>query len=406
MRRYLKWLSLLAVLSVILYACGGETTDTTEASDDGATETTAETDDDGATETTTASDDGATETTTAGVDAASYYADQVIRFVTSSGAGGGTDTKTRTLAIQLPRFIEGDPATRVSNVTPHVAGMNFLWNSEPDGYTVGVTAAPTLEFEFFEGSEWNSSEWQYVGAMDAVCDNMLLVRGDVGYDSIEDMIGADGPTLITMTSAPSPADVEPVALSTMLIADYLDLPLEVRRVAESGTSALNLALERGEINFARYGSDWCRMPDANPGWLADGFVIPILDVATGGPGAQMADGVEERGERPPHVSEVLTEEQYAQWRGLVAASRAGGNPIFLPPGTPDDVANILRDAFDTAVQDEDFVDAMKTAFGGSDIRFLNHEEATQLFSENLEVMTEFNEQFEEITEELFAKYVK
>lgn len=381
MRRYFRWISLVAALSLILYACG----DDTEAGDDG--------------------EDGGTETTTEGGSDA-YYADEVIRFVTSSGAGGGTDTKTRTMAIQLPRFIEGDPATRVSNVTPHVAGMNFLWNSEPDGFTVGMTAAPTLEFEFFEGAEWNSSEWTYIGAMDAVCDNMLLVRGDLGYESIEDMIGADGPTLITMTSAPSPADVEPVALSTMLIADYLDLPLEVRRVAESGTSALNLAIEREEINFARYGADWCRMPDANPGWLEDGFLIPILDVATSGPDAQMAAGVEERGERPPHVSEVLTEEQYAEWRGLVAASRAGGNPIFLPPDTPEDVANILRDAYETAIQDEDFVDAMQTAFGGSEIRFLDHEEAAQLFSDNLEVMTEFNDQFQEITEELYDKYVK
>lgn len=389
MRRHVRFplVAAVAALLFLVFACG---------TDDGAGTAADATGDETA-------DNG--EGDTGDVDPETYYEGQTIRFVTSSGAGGGTDAKIRTLASQLPRFIAGNPATQVSNVEPHVAGMNFLWNAEPDGFTVGLTAAPTLEFEFFDEAEWDSSEWTYVGTMDAVCDSMLIMRGDVGYDSIQDAIGAEEPKLITMTAAPSPAEVEPVALSTMLIADYLDLPLEVKRVAESGTAALNLALERGEINFARYGADWCRMPEANPGWLEDGFVVPLLDVATSGPDAQMAAGIEE-GERPPHVSEVLTEEQYEEWRGLVAASRAGGNPVFLPPGVPEDIANILRTAFNDAVADEDFVEAMMNAFGGSEIRFLNAEEADQLFTENLEVMTEFNDRFAEITEELYAKYVK
>lgn len=378
-------MTLIALLSLILAACGGDT---------GSPETTGGSGDSDTTE-------GATEE----IDPATYFEGKTIRFVTSSGPGGGTDTKIRTLAIQLQRFIPGNPATQVSNVEPHVAGMNFLWNAEPDGLTIGLTAAPTLEFELFEEAEWDSSEWAYIGSMDAACDNMLIVRGDLGYETIDDMIGAEEPALVTMTGAPSPADVEPIALSTMLIADYLDLPLEVKRVAESGTAALNLALERNEINFARYGADWCRMPDANPGWLEDRFVIPILDVATAGTDAQMAAGVEERGERPPHVSEVLTEEQYNEWRGLVAASRAGGNVIFMPPGTPDEIANIVRDAFVTAQEDEDFVEAMITAFGGSDIRFLGAEEIDELITANEAVLLEYAPRFAEITEELFARYV-
>lgn len=406
MRSHYRRIALIAVFALVLLACGGddeatdggdETTTTAASSETTApsSETTAPSSD-----TTAPSED---EPAPADFDPETYYEGQAIRFVTTSGAGGGTDTKVRTLAIQLQRFIPGEPATRVSNVTPHVAGMNFLWNADPDGLTVGLTSAPTLEFEFFDEAEWDSSEWTFIGAMDAACDNMLLVRGDLGYSSIEDVIGSDGPTLVTMTSAPSPADVEPVALSTMLIAEYLDLPLEVKRVAESGTSALNLALERGEINFARYGADWCRIPDANPGWLDDGFVIPLLDVATSGPGAQMAAGVEDR---PPHVSEILTEEQYAEWRGLVAASRAGGNTFFMPPGTPEEVADIMRDAFAAAVADEDFVEAMQTAFGGSEIRFLTADEIDELITSNEEVLKQYSETFAEVTERLFAKYVK
>ncbi|MEX0741904.1 MAG: hypothetical protein WD079_03845, partial [Phycisphaeraceae bacterium] len=333
MNRLIKFrlLSALLALMLLLVACGSDDAaddDMGDDADDTATDDVADDDTDAGDD--DMGDDAADDSDDAGDDAAAdgdfdpetYFEGKTIRFVTSSGPGGGTDTKIRTLASQLPRFMPGNPATQVSNVTPHVAGINFLWEAEPDGLTVGMTAAPPLEFEFFEGATWTTPDFEHIGAIDSQCDNMLLMLGELPYDSIEDVMGSDGPPLITMTSAPTPADVEPVQLSTMLIADYLDLPLEVRRVAESGTSALTLALERGEINFARFGSDWCRIPQANPGWLEDGFVVPLLDVGTSGP-AQMAEGVEERGERPPHVSELLTEEQMDQWTGLVAASRAG-----------------------------------------------------------------------------------
>ena len=379
MRHLSKLAVLLAVLVLLAAACGDAADQTSDTSADGATDTSVMDGD------------------------APYYEGKVIRFVTSSGPGGGTDVKIRTLASQLPRFIPGNPATQVSNIEPHVAGMNYIWNAEPDGLTIGVTAAPTLEFEFFDQAEWDSSEWTYIGAMDAACDNMLLVRGDLGYETVDDLAGAEEPKLITMEAAPTPADVEPVGLGTMLIADYLDWPLEVKRVAESGQGALNLAMERGEINFARYGASWCLLPDQNPTWLEEGFVIPILDVAARSSDAQMAEGVETR---PPHVSEVLSDEQYAEWRGLVAASREGGNPIFMPPGTPDEYASIIRQAWQDAVQDEDFVEAMKAAFGGSELSFLTGEEMSQIATENLEVMTEYSDRYDEIVEELYAKYVK
>lgn len=383
MRQTKTLVALIALLSMVLAACGADTSspETTEAP--GASDTTGG--------------------TTGEVDPETYYEGRTIRFVTSSGPGGGTDLKIRTLASQLTRFIPGNPATQVSNIEPHVAGMNFVWEAEPDGMTIGLTAAPTLEFEFFEEAEWDSSQWTYIGAMDAACDNMLLVKGDLGYETVDDLAGAEEPVLVTMEQAPTPADVEPVGLGTMLIANYLDWPLEVRRVAESGQGALNLAMERGEINFARYGASWCLLPEQNPGWLEDGVVIPILDVAARSTDAQMAEGVENR---PPHVSEVLSEEQYAEWRGLVAASREGGNPIFMPPDTPDEIANIIRDAWEEAIQDEDFIEAMMSAFGGSELAFLTGDEISTIATDNLAVMTEYSDRYDEMVEELYAKYVK
>lgn len=338
-------------------------------------------------------------------DPESYFEGKTIRFITSSGAGGGTDMQVRTLASHITKFIPGNPATQVSNVTPHVAGMNYLWNAEPDGLTIALFSAPTLEFEYFEGATWDSAEFEYVGAVDNKCQNMMLMRGDLGYRTIEDAMGSDGPAFVTMAAASTPADFEPVEISTMLVADYLDLPLEIKRVAESGTSALVLALERNEINMVRMGTYWCRIPDQQPAWLEDEFLIPMLDVSVSGPATMMAPGVEERGQRPPHVSEVLTDDQYAQWRGIVAASRAGGTPLVLPPGTPEEIVQAWRDVFDAAFADEDFFEAMMVGWGGSELQVRGGAEAQELFTDNLALMSQYREEAVSITERLFERYV-
>lgn len=339
-------------------------------------------------------------------DPETFFEGKTIRFVTSSGAGGGTDLRTRMLASHLIRFIPGDPAVQVSNVTPHVAGMNFLWNQEPDGLTVMLTSAPPLEFQLFEGAEWNTSEFNFIGSMNSECGNMLIVRSDLGYDSVQDAIGSDEPPLVMMTATPSPGDVAPVALGTMLIADYLDIPLEYKRVAEEGTSAIGLAIERGEINTGRYGNGWCRIPEQNPGWFEDDFAMPFLDMNTDGPGA-FPDNIAEMGhERPPHISELLDEEQYTQYRGLVEAPRAGGNTIFLAPDTPDEIVELWRDIWATALEDEDFVETVQdTGFAGNTVRFMEGAEIQELMAQNEQVLLEFGDSYAEVAEEMFAKYV-
>lgn len=338
-------------------------------------------------------------------DAETYFEGKTIRFITSSKAGGGTDLQIRTLASQITKYIPGNPSIQVSNVTPHVAGINFLWNSDPDGLTIALFSAPTLEFEYFEGAKWDSSQFEYVGAVDNQCQSMMLMRGGLGYSSIEDLKGATGPSLVTIAAAATAADVEPFVVSSMLIADYLDIPLEVKRVAEEGTSALFLALERQEINMVRMGSAWCRIPKSQPGWLENGYLIPFLDVSLTGKADYMPPVIEELKLRPPHVSEVLTPEQYQEWVGVVAATRAGGTPLTLPPNTPAEIVQAWRDIWDTAFADEDFFKAITVGWGGSDLIVLDGATSAKTFTTNKALMDANKEQSAALIDRLFTKYM-
>lgn len=348
-------------------------------------------------------DEPATEGGSEEFNAEEYFGGKTIRFITSSDPGGGTDAQIRVLARYLPEYIPGNPDSQVSNQTPHIAGINFLWSSKPDGLTIGMTAASTMEFELFEDAQWNSAEFDYIGGMEAACGSVLLAKGDLGYNTIEDAAGADDPKLIALTSSANPGEIEPHDLGLMLIADYLDLPLEIRRVAESGQDAINLAMERGEVNLGRYGSSWCILPDTNPGWLEDGFLVPLLDVEPAGPDSVMPEAVEEAG-RPPYIADVVTEEQFEEWRGLVAAPREGGNPIFLPPETPDEIVEVLRDAYDEMTQDPEFQQAMTDASGVDNV-FTNGADYQTMVEENQKVMLDFAEGIQARKDELYAKYV-
>ncbi len=73
---------------------------------------------------------------------------------------------------------------------------------------------------------------------------------------------------------------------------------------------------------------------------------------------------------------------------------------------PEETAEILRTAFNEAIEDEDFVEAMMGAFGGSDLAFLTADEIDAIATANLETMTQYSDRFEEVAAELFEKYVK
>lgn len=350
---------------------------------------------------------GQTSASDAEFDAESYFRGKTIRVVTSSSPGGTTDAGARALADRLGDYIPGNPRMVVSNVTPHVAGMNFVWNAPADGMVLGFMSNTVMEFELYEGAEWDGTKFRYVGSIDSQCADLVFMRGNLGYENLDDVRGSDSPPLTMMAQVPDPASVEPMTLGMMLAAEWLDLPLEIKRVAESGTGAILLAFERDQINTARMGDASCALPKTRPGWISDGYLIPALDVSAAGPGGQLPAEAEEAGLEPPHISELLTEEQVDQWTGIVAARRAGGKPIVLPPGTPDNVVNVLREAFAKASQDPEFRDAMKQVEGGqTELEWRPGDEYTQLVQENHQALVRWKDDIEKIAQEMYDKYLQ
>lgn len=339
--------------------------------------------------------------------AETYFHGKTIHVVTSSDPGGGSDAKARVLASHLGQYIPGHPKLVVSNITPHIAGMNYTWKAPKDGTVIDLESASTLEFELFQGAQWNSQKFRYLGGVTSKCGSVMFVRGNLGYTNIKSIENRTNPQLTTIMQAPSPAGIEPYDVSTMLLASWLHMPLKVKKVSDSGTSALSLALQRNEINLARFGSDWCRFPQSNPGWLEKKYIVPLLDVNADGP-SQMSPVIQKMGTSPPYVKDVLTPSQYAEWKAVVAAPRAGGNPVFLPPGTPDNVTKVLQKAYARASQDPKFQQAMAKAFGvgsTSDLRWFSADRETSLIQTNRATMLKYKGKITSLKSQMYKKYL-
>ena len=332
-----------------------------------------------------------------------YFKGKTIRLVTSSSPGGGTDTQARYFAAKWGKFIPGNPRLVVSNVTPHVAGINYLWQAKNDGTVIAYISHSPLREESFDEAKYDSKGFKYLGDI-GDRSQVLAVRGNLGYKTIQDIMGSGGPSLIFNAQAPNALDIENDVLGWMLLAEFLDIPIEIKRVAETGTSIQILDTERGNMNANQWGAGaWFLIGKTRPEWFSENFIIPVLDLSLTGsraiPNAAL-DSLD-----IPHYSDLFTPEQVEQWQGSVEGTRNLNRPLWLPPGTPDEVMQILIKAFEDALDDKEFTDDY-TKVTGAPIRYTPAADVLKSIVGSQKAIAKWQDQIDVIKQEFFPKYFK
>jgi hypothetical protein len=289
-------------------------------------------------------------TPTPSFDAEAHFKGKTIRLVVGFNPGGGTDTQSRYLSSQLPKFIPGKPRIVVSNLTPSIAANNFVWESAKDGSVLSYTASYPIQ----QATDPNSligKAGDFMALGSAVGRNAVwMINGEeLPYKDITEAQGASGPTLIAAGSAPTPQELTGVnALGMFLLADWLNLPFEYKLVASTGTEQSLLMFERGDINTFSAGSVWYQLPNRRPGWVSSGFVKPFTGLT--GPGGMIQPNSEIDSFDAPLARDLLNAEQQAIWDGLMGAEMLGKTWI-APPGTPMEIVNVLRQAWQDLIAD-------------------------------------------------------
>lgn len=338
-------------------------------------------------------------------DAEAHFRGQTVRLMTSSGPGGGTDLRMRYFASQWGKFIPGNPRLVASNISPHLAGNNYLYKADPDGFTIGMWSHNPTRHQHWEGSQYVAEDFRCAGEYVNV-QNLVLMSGDLPYDNVHDMMGSDGPPLVYGELAPSPASLEASTLARMLEAEFLDLPLEIRLVAESGASAELLNLERGLTTAISRGAAWFSFPELREGWVADGTLVPYLDV-TPFDGRALGNSemsTEELRAQAPHLRDLLTQEQLDIYTGVVWGEQGLTSSLQMPPNTPDEIVNVFEQALIDALEDPDFRAGLERL--GVVIDHMSGEECEAVVRRASELQAQYAGETERLAEELWDKYVK
>jgi tripartite-type tricarboxylate transporter receptor subunit TctC len=264
-----------------------------------------------------------------------------VTLAIATPAGGGYDLDGRLVARYLGRYLPGNPTLVPQNMpgAGSLIAANWLANAAPrDGTAIGIIPSATM-FENLLGNaqarfdarkfHWLVSLNDYTAVAAAWHETPFTAAADLF--AREFLVGSNAPA--------SDTTVWPLLLNaligtkTKVVKGY------------AGTAGITLAMERGEVQGV-IGDDWASIKANRAHWLRE-HKVRILMQMTAERHADLPD--------VPVAVEFATDVEKRRLLEFFVARQKYGRPFLAPPGTPQAVAAVYREAFGKLVADADFV---------------------------------------------------
>lgn len=279
----------------------------------------------------------------------SFYAGKTLRIVVGFSAGGGFDTYSRAISRHLGRHIPGNPTIIVENMpgAGSLIAANTVYKvAKPDGLTIGHFIGGLFNQQLLEkpGVEFDGRKFEFIGA--PVKDSpVCALTKKSGVTSVEAWMASKTPVKLGGTAPGSNTDDIP-----KLLKAALDLPIQLVS-GYKGTSDIRLAAEGGELAGGCWGWDSIRATWTKAIQSGDAVVVlqtlpephPDLPKAPLAINLAKTDDARQLIEKGIHdISTII-------------------RPYVVPPGTPKDRVQMLRQAFAATMKDPEFLaDATKS----------------------------------------------
>ena len=279
-------------------------------------------------------------------DAAEFYKGNVIKWIVPYKPGGGYDEYSRAIAPFMEKYTGA--RVDIENI-PGAGGMkgaNEIFNSPPDGLTVGIingSAMVTNQLSEIEGASYKIADYNYLGRM--VADLRVLAVGtNAPFKSFEDLQNSENDVVIGATG---------LGGSTYVDAVITGPAFGIKQKVVHGfdnSGDIRQAMLRGDV-----AAMWGSLGSAVQG-VADGdHIIVAQSDLERSPLLPDVPSVFEFVDALPNAEEVKP--ILEAWDALNAV----GRPVAAPPGVPEDRLAFLRDAFAKAMSDPEFVESMTKA---------------------------------------------
>ena len=276
---------------------------------------------------------------------ADFYRGKTVRIIVGFSAGGGYDQYSRLIARHMSKHIPGNPAVIVENMTGagSIIAANHVFNAAPkDGTLIGNISGPIVLEQLFGSPavQFDMAKFRYL-AVPVSETYLMIVTRKTGITKFDEVIG---PKSKQVTFGAIPGST--VEHAPVLARDILGANLKVVS-GYKGTADVRLALDSGEVDgffntwtsskitsFDKFKKgDWVVLAQLSDKPIKD-LIIPNV----------------------PTISQIAkTDEQRLIMKYGTSTPNAFGKVYVLPPGTPNDRAAALENAFAKVFADKDLM---------------------------------------------------
>lgn len=273
-----------------------------------------------------------------------FFKGKTVRIIVATTPGGGFDTYSRAIARHMGKHIPGNPTFIVENMpgAGFLIGANYVYKqAKPDGLTMGNWIGTLVLHQLLgrKGVEFDARKFEYIGAPIKSYDLCLMSRTS-GITSVQEWMASKTPVKLGATPpGATPYDMaailkEAIGLPTQIVSGY------------KGTADIRLAVDAGEV-AGLCGLSWSSAKVTWRKQLQSGDVNVVLQ-GTPSPHPDL-----------PNVPLAISLAKNDLQRKLVQAGIQDTSSIIylysLPPGTPQERAQLLQRAFRETMKDPEFL---------------------------------------------------
>lgn len=273
-----------------------------------------------------------------------FYKGKVIRIVVGFSPGGGFDTFARTVARHMGKYVPGNPAMVVENMTGagSLIAANHVYNvAKPDSLTIGAFNGNQILAQLVggQGINFDARKMEWLGAPGYNHDLCLLSR-KTGVTNADQWLGSK--TVFKLAGSAPGSTTDDVA---KVLKEAIGLPARLIS-GYKGTADMRVAVESGEVD-GLCGFSWVSVRTTWRKALDNNLVTIMLQSA---PAAHRD---------LPNVPLSIHYAKSAEARQLIEAGihqpSAMTYAYSLPPGTSKIRVRALRQAFLQTMKDPEFL---------------------------------------------------
>jgi tripartite-type tricarboxylate transporter receptor subunit TctC len=274
---------------------------------------------------------------------ANFYEGKTVTLIQSSEAGGTADMRIRSMMAFLPKYVPGNP-TILTEYMPGAGGRkaaNHIYRARPDGLTILSSTSGLIPSAILgeTGVLYDIDKLIYLGTPYSEFHAVFFTRKELGLDTVDKLRAASG--LRVGAQSVGHATYREGRVFSYLLG--LTRPTFV--VGFSGPE-IDLALERGEVDARSSATE--SVLQRNPDRLEKGSVHfhSIFEVPRGNKHPRFG--------QLPEIETFGKSDNERKLMTLLRNLKRAGAPLVLPPGTPDDRVQVLRQAFRSMFKDPAF----------------------------------------------------